>query len=237
MIAERAWRGPLSIGGDRMISLPRPTFALLLALSFACPGGVDAQEKEMKPIDLPRPQTDLGRPLMQVLKDRSSAREFSPEKLPLQVLSNLLWAAFGVNRPDSGKRTAPSARNWQEIDIYVATSEGLYLFDAKAHRLQPVVPADLRAMTGGQPFVKDVPVNLVYVADYSRVGDVKPEDRDLYSAADTGFISQNVYLFCASEKLATVVRGLIDRPALAKAMKLRPEQKIILAQSVGYPKK
>jgi SagB-type dehydrogenase family enzyme len=174
---------------------------------------------------------------MQVLKDRCSTREFSPQKLPVQVLSDLLWAAFGVNRPDSGKRTAPSARNWQEIDIYVATSEGLYLFDAKAHRLQPILPDDIRAMTGGQPFVKDAPVNLVYVADYSKMGDSAPEDKMLYSGADTGLISQNVYLFCSSEKLATVVRGLIDRPALAKAMKLRPEQKITLAQSVGYPKK
>jgi len=208
---------------------------LVFSLSLACPAGTYAQE--IKPVDLPKPQTDLGRPLMQVLRDRCSTREFSPQKLPLQVLSNLLWAAFGVNRPDSGKRTAPSARNWQEIDIYVATSEGLYLFDAKAHRLQPVLPDDIRAMTGGQPFVKDAPVNLVYVADYSKMGDSTPEDKMLYSGADTGLISQNVYLFCSSEKLATVVRGLIDRPALAKAMKLRPDQKITLAQSVGYPKK
>ena len=218
-----------------MASLLTLGLCLVFALSLACPVGTYAQE--IKPIDLPKPQTDLGRPLMQVLKDRCSTREFSPQKLPLQVLSNLLWAAFGVNRPDSGKRTAPSARNWQEIDIYVATSEGLYLFDAKAHRLQPVLPDDIRAMTGGQPFVKDAPVNLVYVADYSKMGDSTLEDKMLYSGADTGLISQNVYLFCSSEKLATVVRGLIDRPALAKAMKLRPDQKITLAQSVGYPKK
>ena len=218
-----------------MTSLLMLGLCLVFALSLACPAGTHAQQ--IKPIDLPKPQTDLGQPLMQVLKDRCSTREFSPQKLPLQVLSNLLWAAFGVNRPDSGKRTAPSARNWQEIDIYVATSEGLYLFDAKAHRLQPVLPDDIRAMTGGQPFVKDAPVNLVYVADYSKMGDSTPEDKMLYSGADTGLISQNVYLFCSSEKLATVVRGLIDRPALAKAMKLRPDQKITLAQSVGYPRK
>jgi len=191
----------------------------------------------MQAIDLPKPQTALGRPLMQVLKDRSSTREFSPEKLPLQVLSNLLWAAFGLNRPDSGKRTAPSAKNWQEIDIHVATSEGLYLFDAKDHRLQPILPQDIRAMTGGQPYVKDAPVNLVYVADHSKMGDAKSEVNALYSGADTGLISQNVYLFRASERLATVVRALIDRPALAKTMKLRPEQMITIAQSVGYPKK
>jgi len=174
---------------------------------------------------------------MQVLKDRSSSRSFRSEKLPLQVISNLLWAAFGINRPDTGKRTAPSAVNWQEIDIYIAMAEGLYLYDAKTHILKPVLSADIRAMTGRQEFVKDAPVNLIYVADFSRIGTATKEDKDLYSAADTGFIGQNVYLYCASEGLATVVRGSIDRQALAKAMKLRPEQKIILAQSVGYPKK
>ena len=193
--------------------------------------------EDLKPIQLLKPQVDRGRPLMQVLKDRSSSRSFRSEKLPLQVISNLLWAAFGINRPDTGKRTAPSAVNWQEIDIYVAMAEGLYLYDAKTHILKPVLSADIRAMTGRQEFVKDAPVNLIYVADFSRMGTATKEDKDLYSAADTGFIGQNVYLYCASEGLATVVRGSIDRQALAKAMKLRPEQKIILAQSVGYPKK
>jgi len=193
--------------------------------------------EDIKPIQLLKPQVDRGRPLMQVLKDRSSSRSFRSEKLPLQVISNLLWAAFGINRPDTGKRTAPSAVNWQEIDIYIAMAEGLYLYDAKTHILKPVLSADIRAMTGRQEFVKDAPVNLIYVADFSRMGTATKEDKDLYSAADTGFIGQNVYLYCASEGLATVVRGSIDRQALAKAMKLRPEQKIILAQSVGYPKK
>lgn len=192
---------------------------------------------ELSPINLLKPQVDKGRPLMQVLKDRSSSRSFSKEKLPLQVLSNLLWAAFGVNRPDIGKRTAPSAMNWQEIEIYVATSDGLYLYEAKTHALNPVLAEDIRAMTGRQDFVKEVPVNLIYVADYSKMGSASKEDKDIYSAADTGFISENVYLYCTSEGLATVVRGSIDRDALAKLMKLRPEQKVILAQSVGYPKK
>jgi SagB-type dehydrogenase family enzyme len=191
----------------------------------------------LKPIPLLKPQMDGGRPLMQALKDRSSSRSFSAEKLPLQVFSNLLWAAFGINRPDSGKRTAPSAVNWQEIDIYVATADGLYLYDAKGHLLQSVLSDDIRAMTGRQPFVKEAPVNLIYVADFSRMGTASKEDKEFYSATDTGFISENVYLYCASEGLATVVRGSIDREALAKAMKLRPDQKIILAQSVGYPKK
>jgi nitroreductase len=178
-----------------------------------------------------------GRPLMLVLKDRKSSRTFSAEELPLQVFSNMLWAAFGINRPESGKRTAPSAVNWQEIDIYVATVDGLYLYDAKANTLEPVLAEDIRAMTGTQAFVKDAPVNLIYVADYSRMGRASTERKDFYSATDTGFISQNVCLFCASEGLATVVRGLVDKPALAKKMRLRTDQKIILAQSVGYPKK
>ena len=192
---------------------------------------------EPKPVKLPVPQIDGGRPLMQVLKDRTSSRSVSPEKLPVQVLSNLLWAAYGINRPDTGKRTAPSALNWQEIDIYVATAEGLYLYDAIVHTLQPVLSGDIRAATGQQDFVREAPVNLIYVADFSRMGTASKEDKERYSAADTGFISQNVYLYCASERLATVVRGSIDRKTLANGMKLRPDQKIILAQSVGYPKK
>jgi SagB-type dehydrogenase family enzyme len=218
--------------------MKRPLFrtvCFLWVLLVAFP--VSAAAQELKPLELPKPQLDIGRPLMQVLKDRSSSRAFSSERLPLQVLSNLLWAAFGVNRPDSGKRTAPSAVNWQEIDIYVATADGLYVYDAKAHRLNPVLAEDIRAATGLQPFVKEAPVNLVYVADLAKTGNASAADRELYTAADTGFIAQNVYLFCASEGLATVVRGSVDRAALAKVMKLRPDQKIMLAQTVGYPKK
>ena len=172
---------------------------------------------------------------MQVLKDRSSTRDFSPEKLPTQVLSNLLWAAFGVNRSDSGKRTAPSAMNWQEIDIYVATPDGLYVYDANRNQLNPVSRDDVRAQTGTQSFVKDAPLDLVYVANLAKTRGGTAE-RDMYVAADAGFIAQNVYLFCASERLATVVRGSIDRPALSKVMRLDPDQRIILAQTVGYPK-
>jgi nitroreductase len=190
--------------------------------------------QDLKPIALPAPQTAGGRPLMQVLKDRKTTRDFAPDKLSPQVLSNLLWAAFGVNRPD-GRRTAPSAMNRQEIDIYVSTGDGLFLYEAKANRLEPVLAEDIRSATGTQPFVGTAPLNLVYVADLSKTGSAP--DAELYTAADAGFIAQNVYLFCSSENLATVVRGSIDRAALAKAMKLRPAQKILLAQTVGYPKK
>jgi len=211
----------------------KPLLFWILAVALVCP----ALAQDLKPVELPKPDMEGGKPLMQVLKARQSGREFSAEKLPPQVLSNLLWAAWGVNRPDSGRRTAPSASNRQEVEIYVATAEGLYLYDAKAHRLQPVLAKDLRAATGRQPFVGEAPVNLVYVADYSKMGKGSDEDKALTAGADTGFISQNVYLYCASEGLATVVRGMVDRPALAKAMNLRPDQRIVLGQTVGYPKK
>ena len=208
---------------------------LVLIILLVCPALSSAQQ--LKPILLLKPQTDGGRPLMQVLKDRKSSRAFSSEKLPPQVMSNLLWAAFGVNRPESGKRTAPSAVNWQEIDIYVATTDGLYLYEAKPHTLKPILAEDIRALTGTQPYVKEAPVNLIYVADFSRMGKATDEQKVFYSAAGTGFISQNVYLYCASERLVTVVRASIDKPTLEKAMRLRSDQRITLAQSVGYPKK
>jgi SagB-type dehydrogenase family enzyme len=191
---------------------------------------------ELKPIQLPPPQTEIGKPLMQTLKLRQTSRSFDSKPLPLQELSNLLWAADGISRPDSGKRTAPSAMNWQEVDVYVALPDALYLYEVKSHSLTPVVAKDLREATGAQSFVKDAPVNLVYVADSTKMKRASDEDKTIYSAADAGFIAQNVYLYCASQGLAVVVRGSVDRPALAQAMKLRPEQKIVLAQTVGYPK-
>ena len=218
-----------------MNSKPARAVHLGLAALLAFSTLVSAQD--LKPVQFPQPQTEGGKPLMQAFKERKSTRSFSSEPLPTPMLGNLLWAAFGINRPETGQRTAPSAMNRQEIDLYVATAHGLYLYDAKGNALQPVLTNDVRAATGMQPFVKDAPVNLVYVADYSRMGGGTDGEKDLYAGADTGFIGQNVYLFCASEGLATVVRGSVDRAALAKTMKLRPEQKIILAQTVGYPKK
>jgi nitroreductase len=187
-------------------------------------------------IKLPPPKTEGGMPLMEALKARKSGREFSSATLPLPVLSNLLWAAWGINRPD-GHHTAPSARNMQEIDVYVATSDGLFLYDPKQHQLQKILSEDIRAATGMNDYVKDAAVNLVYVADLTRGNLKEPNAIEFYTGADTAFLAQNVYLFCASEKLQVVVRGSIDRPVLAKKMKLRPDQKITLAQSVGYPKK
>ncbi|MFC1693376.1 SagB/ThcOx family dehydrogenase [Candidatus Latescibacterota bacterium] len=207
---------------------------LVLAVLIMCPLSISAQE--LKPIRLLNPQLNIGRPLMQVLNDRRSMREFSSEKLSIQVLSNLLWAAWGINRRERGLRTAPSAANFQEIDIYVAMEEGLYLYDADTHMLEPIIAKDIRAETGTQSFVKDAPMNLVYVADYSRMRGTR-EGNEVLSAVHTGYISQNVYLFCASEGLATVVRGLVDKPTLKKVMNLRPDQHVTFGQSVGYPKK
>ncbi|OGV52598.1 MAG: nitroreductase [Lentisphaerae bacterium GWF2_50_93] len=195
-----------------------------------------AGAQELRDMALPAPKTEGGKPLMQALKERQTSRAYDTKKLPLQVLSDLLWAGFGINRPDSGKRTAPSTRNWQEIDIYVVMEEGTYLYDAKANILKAVAKGDLRKMTGPQEFVAPAPINLVFVADTSKMKGASQDDLSLYAGADVGFISQNIYLFCASEGLATVVRGMIgDKKALAEALKLPAEKKIILAQTVGYP--
>jgi SagB-type dehydrogenase family enzyme len=196
---------------------------------------------EVNPIKLLPPDMKGGKSLMQSLQERKTSRSFSAKKLPIQVLSNLLWSACGVNRPDSGKRTAPSAVNWQEVDVYVAMEEGLYLYNAKAHVLEPVLKNDLRKNTTAflQPSrssVANAPLQLIYVADYAKMSFIaNDEDKKLYSSADTGFIAQNVYLYCASAGLATVIRGMVDRDTLAKDMKLSDKQKIILVQTVGYP--
>jgi nitroreductase len=210
------------------------TSAILTAGTTLSARGASA--KELRPIQLSKPESAHAGALLKILEKRCSSREFAPDPLPISVLSNLLWAGFGINRPD-GRRTAPSANNRQEIDIYVAAPDGLFLYDEKAQALQPVSGDDIRALTGQQGYAATAAVDLVYVADMAKAGGTAKEERILFSGADTGFIAENVYLYCAAEGLATVVRASIDRPALAKAMKLRPEQEIVLAQCVGYPKK
>jgi len=196
---------------------------------------------DLSPIKLFPPDMKGGKSLMQSLQERKTSRSFNTKKLPIEVLSNLLWSACGINRPDSGKRTAPSASNRQEIDVYVAMEEGLYFYNAKAHVLEPVLKNDLRKNTTTFPqpsrsSVEGAPLQLTYVADYSKMSVyTNDEEKKFYSAADTGFIAQNVYLYCSSEGLVTGVRGLVDRDALSKNMKLRDRQKIVLVQAVGYP--
>jgi nitroreductase len=187
-------------------------------------------------LDLPAAQKAGGMPLMETLAKRATARAFAPQELSMQQISNLLWAAFGVNRPD-GKRTAPSAMNFQEIDVYVLLQRGAYVYDAKGNRLTQVLSEDIRVLGGTQSFVRDAPVTLVFVADLARMSGGANLEKDPIAAFDTGFISQNVYLYCASEGLATGVRAWVDRDALGKRLGLRPDQKIVAAQSVGFPKK
>ncbi len=197
-------------------------------------GAFGAAQDETR-FPLPAPQTDGGKPLMQALGLRATSRAFATDPLPPQTLSNLLWAAWGVNRPQEGKRTAPSPHNWQETEVVVVTARGAFVYDAVANALRRIVPEDLRALTGMQEFVKDAPVTLVFVADTARMKGPASE-MEKWAYADAAFISQNVSLYCASEGLATGVRAMIDRPSLAKALKLREAQIITLAQSVGFPK-
>ena len=196
-----------------------------------------ALAQELADVALPAPQMAGGPPLRQVLKERKSTREFAPQALTPQQLSDLLWAAHGINRPATAHRTAPSAKGWQEIEIYVVTAEGIWLHDVKAHNLKAVARGDFRKLTGAQDFVATAPLNLVYVADTTKMKNSTPEEQAFYAATDTGFVSQNVYLFCAAEGLATVVRMPSDKPALAAALKLPATARIILAQTVGWPKK
>ena len=205
---------------------------LIIALTFFLFHGIFAQ----KVVTLPAPQTDGGMPLMKALKNRQTTREFGDKKLTDQQISNLLWAADGINRPDLKKRTAPSAMNYQETDIYLAMHDGLFLYNAEKQQLEQVSSEDIRPKTGIQDFVATAPINLVYVADYAKMAKADESTKESYAMADAAFISENVYLFCASEGLNTGVRAWIDKENLAKAMKLKPTQHIILAQSVGYPK-
>ena len=211
------------------------TLARCLTALLATALAAQAAAQELKEIALPTPRTEGGMPLLKALSARQSGRAYAPDKLPPQLLADLLWAANGINRPSSGMRTAPSARNWQEIEVYAVLEEGAYLYDPKANTLTVVVTGDLRKATGGQPFVATAPLNLVFVADSTRMKGAAGPDLDVYAAADASFVSQNVYLFCASEGLATVVRGLVDKKALGEALKLPAHKKVVFAQSVGYP--
>ena len=195
-----------------------------------------ARGRATKAIALPRPDRTGGMPLMKALARRKSSREFAARPLPMPVLSSLLWAAFGVNRRDGG-RTAPSAINAQEIDVYVALPSGTYLYDAREHCLRLVASKDLRRITGYQDFVDDAPLDLVYVADHSRMKLVPVDRRESYASVAAGAIAQNVYLFAAGNGLAAVIRAWIDRAAIADALGLTHDEQVLLSQTVGYPKK
>jgi len=186
-------------------------------------------------ISLPPPGKHGGLPLMEALAKRHSAREFASEPLSLPLLSNLLWAAYGINREDGG-RTAPSALNAQAIDIFVALPSGAYRYDAITHALTLVAASDVRRITGYRDFVDEAPLDLVYVADYTRLSRVPFSQRESYASVAAGAIAQNVYLFAASNDLATVLRAWIDRAAIAEVLGLTHDQQVLLSQTVGYSK-
>jgi nitroreductase len=185
---------------------------------------------------LPPPDEPGGMSLMQALRQRQSQREFSTQPLPKTLLGGLLWAAAGVNRPSLGGRTAPSALNSQEVDVFVALPSGLYLYDPAAHALRLEVASDVRAITGYQDFSDEAALDLVFVADHRRMHLVPAAQREAYAYSAAGAMAQNVYLYCAAQGLATVIRAWIDRHALSQAMDLGADQQVLLAQTVGYPK-
>ncbi len=188
-----------------------------------------------KPVLLPPPNRTGGLPLMSALAARRSSRSFSSEPLDMRLLSDLFWAATGVNRPDSGERTAPTARDRRDLEVYAAFEEGLYRYDVDAHALVPILSEDIRAVTGVQPFVATASLNLIFTSDLSKIAGEDRETKFIAAGSHAGFVSQNVYLFSASAGLATVVRGGFDKQRLAEAMHLGPDQLIVLTQTVGYP--
>lgn len=185
-------------------------------------------------LELPRPQKSGGMPLMEALSKRATVRDFDTTDISMQQLSNLLWAAFGVNRPD-GRRTAPSASNKQEIDIYLLLKTGAYVYDAQNNKLNQVTTEDLRSQAADQRFAR-APLQLIFIADLAKRGENSEEARLLTANIDCGYISQNTYLYCTSEGLVTGARGSVNRDALTSKLKLRPDQRILLAHSVGHPK-
>ena len=205
---------------------------LATAALAATPSAASAQD--LKPIELPPPRDDGGKALTATLKLRRSTREYSDRPLSAQTLSDLLWTAFGVNRLASGDRTAPYWRHVMVMDIYVATADGVWLYEPQGHTLLPHSKDDIRAQTGLQDFVGTAPLNLIYVAHGERMTDISVEERRLYASVDTGFMGQNVYLFCASEGLGTVFRGTVDGAKLGRTLQLPDQQFVTFAQTVGY---
>jgi SagB-type dehydrogenase family enzyme len=190
-------------------------------------------------VHLPTPRLQGGFTLEAALKKRQSTRDFLPDALTLEQVSALLWAGFGVNRPGSWGRTAPSAGEARRIAVFAVLPEGVWRYDAREHRLLRVRTGDLRALTGTQDFAATAPLNLLYVVEYDRThrDDTCGEEHGFLAGADVGCIVENIYLYCAGAGLATVVRGQIDRPRVAAALGLRPHQRVAMAQSVGLARR
>ena len=224
-----------------------PAYAVLAGAANGIAQDVETSSSPaQEAIMLVKPEADGGKSVLAALKERMTNRNVSAEKLPAQMLSNLLWAAFGVNREEGALRgrtgrTAASASNSQEIDLYVALPEGVYLYEAIPHRLSPVVSGDFRARSGRRA-AATAPVNIFYVVDiakYSKApfqepGLKDPEVQKSYYFVATGLIAGNVYLFAASQGLAAWFHNC-DKENTAKMLKLRPDQHVLFAQTVGYP--
>lgn len=195
------------------------------------PAAADAPQT----VPLPAAQRRGGRPLFEALMHRQSQREFAPDALTPQQLADVLWAAAGINRPDLGGRTSPSALNAQEVEVYAAMATGLYRYDPAAHALVRVAAADVRRVTGYQDFVDTAPLDLVYVADHARMKLVPAAQREAFAFAAAGAMAQNVYLCSASQGLAAVIRAWFDHRALGEAMGLGADHQLLLAQTVGLP--
>jgi len=204
---------------------------------------MDAGAAKPADIELPEPRTTGGRPLMDAIRDRHSTRCYSDTPLSLQELSEVLWAAYGLTRDyagtgirTTGSHAAPAAHNWQEQDLYLARADGLYHYDWQGHRLEGVLGEDIRHLTAHeeQPFVLDVPMILIYVADLARMDHSDDWDKGVFPWADSACAVENVYLYCASAGLATVCRAKFDRAPLAAAMGLGPDHLVTFSQPVGY---
>jgi len=206
---------------------------LILIILISINMNLDAQD--LKPINLSKPTINRGSSLMESFQARRSYREYSPKDLSMQDISDLLWAACGINSPD-GKRTAPTARNCQEIDVYLVNKDGAYLYMPKEHLLQTVYKGDLRkAVASSQEFAATAPISLVIVGDIAKLGGDKVRALNL-AFCDGGIVSQSIYMFCAGNNLSTVTRAMMDEKTLREALKLKDSQHLILNHPVGYKK-
>lgn len=211
-------------------SITHRYFLPLLALAT---GFCTASAQDM---ELPKPDKSAGMSLNEALSKRQSVRDYTDQELTPQQLANLLWAANGITRPD-GKRTAPTARNAQEIDLYVILKSGVYRYDAPTDKLQLILKEDIRKLAGTQPFTKRAPVNILFVADYNKqTWDIPLEKKRQYAAVDSGFIGQNIYLHCSANGMASVFRGMIDAKALHEKLGLPEHKEVLYGQTVGFPK-
>jgi SagB-type dehydrogenase family enzyme len=198
---------------------------------------ISMYSQDLQDIKLNAPNKSRGSAVMKALSDRQSTREFDTKELSLQDLSDLLWAANGINRED-GKRTAPSAMNRQEIDVYVVNKDGSYLYDPVSHTLKGVTPGDFRkAVAVSQEWAATAPVSIILVANLEKLGDPKSENTRSMAALDAGIVNQNIHIFCAAVGLATVPRGTMNQEELKKALKLSDTQALMLNNPVGHPKK